>query len=101
VYAYARESLDAWQVGEPGWLKQFTEADRSGTYLRVLTGGFVRAGDPVQIVHRPAHDVTVALVFRAILTDRSLLRRLLAADEDLPEDLRDMARSGRTFELDP
>jgi MOSC domain-containing protein YiiM len=156
VYAYARESLDAWQtrlgrqlphgqfgenlttrgldvdgaligerwqigetvvlqvtgpripcatfrgwVGEPGWLKQFTEAGRPGAYLRVMAGGFVRAGDPVEIVHRPVHEVTVALAFRAMLTDSSLLRRLLEAGDDLPDEMRDMARSGRTFALDP
>ncbi|WP_399498376.1 hypothetical protein [Streptomyces sp. P17] len=37
----------------------------------------MRAGDSVEIVHRPDHEVTVALRFRAVTTQRELLARLL------------------------
>lgn len=68
-----------------GWVKQFTLAARPGAYLRVIEPGEVRAGDPVEIRHRPEHDVTVALVFRALTREPALLPRLLAADA-LPEE---------------
>jgi len=42
-------------------------------------------------VHRPEHDVTVALCFRALTVAPELLPRLLAADA-LPRDLRELAR---------
>lgn len=77
-------------VGEQRWVKRFTERGAPGAYLRVISPGDIRAGDPIEIVHRPDHDVTVALEFRAATTERSLLPRLLAASEALhPEVLAD------------
>ncbi|MFJ5261409.1 MOSC domain-containing protein [Streptomyces sp. NPDC088387] len=76
-------------LGESGWVKRFTERGAPGAYLRVIEPGEIRAGDTVEIVHRPDHDVTVALQFRAVTTRRDLLPRLLAAREALhPETVR-------------
>jgi MOSC domain-containing protein YiiM len=69
-----------------GWMKQFTEAVRPGAYLRVIEPGEVRAGDSVEIVHRPEHEVSVAHTFRALTREADLLPGLLAA-EALPEDI--------------
>jgi MOSC domain-containing protein YiiM len=85
-------------IAERGWLRTFTEAALPGTYLRVVSPGKVRAGDQVTIVHRPAHRVTVALVFRAITLEPELLPSILAADE-LEEETKEMARAGTTFSL--
>ncbi|MFD9389484.1 MOSC domain-containing protein [Streptomyces sp. NPDC060000] len=74
-----------------GWIKRFTQAARPGAYLRVIEPGDIRAGDPVEIAHRPDHDVTVSLVFRAMTREPELLRRLLVADA-LPEESKDLAR---------
>ncbi|NJP50657.1 MOSC domain-containing protein [Streptomyces sp. SBST2-5] len=75
-------------MGERGWVKRFTRRGAPGAYLRVIKPGEIRAGDPVRIVHRPGHDVTVALQFQAVTTERTLLPRLLAAGEALhPEAL--------------
>ncbi|MFC9909038.1 MOSC domain-containing protein [Streptomyces sp. NPDC059862] len=75
-------------LGEKRWVKRFTEKGASGAYLRVIEPGEIRAGDRVEIVHRPDHDVTVALQFRAVTTERELLPRLLAAGTALhPETL--------------
>lgn len=75
-------------MGEPRWVKRFTQKGAPGAYLRVIAPGEVRTGDPIEIVHRPDHDVTVALQFRAATTERTLLPRLLAAGEALhPESL--------------
>ncbi|MFD3520983.1 MOSC domain-containing protein [Streptomyces sp. NPDC058653] len=76
-------------LGEKGWVRRFTRQGVTGAYFRVLVPGEVRAGDPVEIVHRPDHEVTVALAFRAATTERELLPRLLAAGEALhTEELR-------------
>ena len=40
------------------------------------------------MVHKPDHDVTVSMFFRALLTERDLLPRLLAAGDDLPAETR-------------
>lgn len=87
-------------VGEPGWAKWFTAVGRPGAYLRVLEPGRVAAGDPVDVIHRPAHDVTVSLVFRATTRERELLPLLLAAGDDLDEGIREDAAAGRLVTLD-
>jgi MOSC domain-containing protein YiiM len=73
------------RLGIDGWIRRFTEAARPGAYLRVIEPGDVRAGDPVTIVHRPAHDVTVEVAFRAMTREPELLPRLAAADALHPE----------------
>jgi MOSC domain-containing protein YiiM len=78
-------------LGRTGWIRRFTEAARPGAYLRVITPGRIQTGDPVAIEHRPDHDVTVAVTFRAITTEPDLLPRLLAADA-LPDETKDLAR---------
>ena len=62
----------AW-IAESGWLRTFARAAMPGTYLSVVRPGLVRAGDPVTVVHRPAHGVTVAQVFRALTLEPELL----------------------------
>ncbi|MEY9840937.1 MOSC domain-containing protein [Streptacidiphilus sp. EB103A] len=68
-----------------GWIKRFTQAALPGAYLRVIEPGEIRAGDPVEIVHRPDHDVTVAVLFRAATLEPELLPKLLVVDA-LPEE---------------
>jgi MOSC domain-containing protein YiiM len=75
-------------VGERGWLKTFTADARPGAYLSVVTPGWIRAGDFVQVIRRPDHDVTVSLMFRAFTTERGLLPELLPAGADLDEETR-------------
>ncbi|WP_037626851.1 MOSC domain-containing protein [Streptomyces aureus] len=75
-------------LGEKRWVKRFTLQGAPGAYLRVIEPGEIRSGDPVEILHRPDHDVTVALQFRAATIERKLLPRVLAAGEALhPEAL--------------
>jgi MOSC domain-containing protein YiiM len=78
-------------LGIPGWIKTFTGAAMPGAYLRVISAGTVRAGDDIVVTDRPDHDVTVSLVFRALLSEPDLLPRLLRADR-LPEDIKELAR---------
>jgi len=78
-------------LAQEGWIKRFTGAGRTGTYLRVLSPGQIRGGDPIAIEYRPDHDVTVTMTFRALTTERDLLPRLLAADA-LPEEAKEAAR---------
>jgi MOSC domain-containing protein YiiM len=75
-------------LGEQGWVRRFTRKGAPGAYLRVIEPGEIQAGDPIEIVHRPDHGVTVEMQFRAVTTERELLPRLLAAGEALaPEAL--------------
>jgi MOSC domain-containing protein YiiM len=78
-------------LAQAGWIKRFALAGLPGAYFRVIEPGEIQAGDEIEIVHRPDHDVTVALTFRALLVEPELLPRLLAADA-LPAELKEMAR---------
>lgn len=73
------------------WIKTFTAAAKPGAYLRVLSPGAVRSGDEIAIAHRPDHDVTIEMAFRAKMSEPDLLPQLLAA-EALSGELREYAR---------
>ncbi|MFG1904405.1 MOSC domain-containing protein [Micromonospora carbonacea] len=73
--------------GVPDLIKRFTARAAPGAYLRVLREGEVGAGDPVEVLERPEHGVTVGEVFRASTLEPELLPRLLDVPE-LPESLR-------------
>ncbi|MET0233925.1 MAG: MOSC domain-containing protein [Kibdelosporangium sp.] len=75
------------KLGERHWVRTFTARAVPGAYLRVIEPGVIKAGDPVQMVSRPDHDITVGLSFRALTTERDLLPRLLVADTLAPEAL--------------
>ncbi|GIJ80563.1 MOSC domain-containing protein YiiM [Micromonospora phaseoli] len=70
---------------QQGWIKRFTRAAVPGAYLRVIVPGQLRATDPIEIVQRPDHQVTIELAFRALTLEPELLPQLLAA-EALPEE---------------
>lgn len=59
------------------WVRRFALAGRPGPYFRVLEEGTVQAGDPIVVLDRPSHHVSVAMMFRALLTEPALLPALL------------------------
>ncbi len=63
-----------------GWIRRFAAEARAGTYLSVLEEGVLQAGDEIRVVHRPDHGVTVETMFRAFMSDHSLLPQLLDVD---------------------
>ena len=68
----------AW-MGEKGWVRRFVDHGRPGAYLAVLVPGRVCAGDPVEVLRRPDHEVTVPTVLRAWFGDVDAARRVLEA----------------------
>ncbi|MGW0909763.1 MOSC domain-containing protein [Streptomyces sp. NPDC002853] len=80
-------------LGETKWVKRFTQRGLPGAYLRVLEPGEIRGGDSIDVVHRPEHDITVALQFRAVMTEKHLLPSLLAAGDALHPELTETARA--------
>ena len=71
------------RMGVSGFQRRFLHARRPGAYLAIVRDGELRAGDAVEIAHRPAHDVTVALVVETMLLDRSRLAELEPARADM------------------
>ncbi|WP_188940757.1 MOSC domain-containing protein [Nakamurella endophytica] len=78
-------------LAERRWVRRFTERAAPGTYLRVLRPGPVRAGDPIRVVLRPDHGVTVRTAFRALTTAPQLLP-LLGPATQLSAEVRDLVR---------
>jgi MOSC domain-containing protein YiiM len=79
------------RMGDMGFIRRFVRAGRFGLYLRVIRPGEIGAGDTITVVDRPAHRVSVELVARTFLVDRSRAGELLAAPQ-LPEPWRDWVR---------
>lgn len=66
-------------MAEPGWMRRFAARERVGAYLAVVEAGVIEPGDPVEVVERPDHDLTVPTVFVAAMGDRDAARRVLEA----------------------
>ena len=71
-----------WDV--PDLIKRFSAHGATGAYLRVLETGEIGAGDPVEIVFRPDHGITVEQAFRITMNHRSRLPELAPALQYLP-----------------
>ena len=69
------------RMGSQAFPRRFAAARRPGAYLRVLAEGELGAGDPVEVVHRPGHGLTVAEVSRIYHDDHAGAPRLLQAPE--------------------
>jgi MOSC domain-containing protein YiiM len=80
------------RFGDGRMVKAFARASRPGAYLRILVEGTVGAGDPIELLHRPEHGVTVQLVSDAFLLDPSLQPQAAKAPE-LAASLADALRA--------
>lgn len=70
----------------PRWVKWFHQAGCPGAYLKVLRTGTVGAGDPIEVLNRPNHEVTIGVMFAA--QDSAKMRRMLDSDVELMDELR-------------
>jgi MOSC domain-containing protein YiiM len=57
-------------------IKDFTEARRSGAYLRIIQEGEITAGDEITVIHRPEHEVTIKDIFDAKAGERGKIAQL-------------------------
>ena len=73
------------RMGDDRFGRRFVAAGRPGAYLRIVEEGELGAGDAVEVVRRPDHDVTMRLMMHAALVDHHRLGELLAAPELIPE----------------
>jgi MOSC domain-containing protein YiiM len=75
--------VPCWKLGvrmdDPRFVKRFAKALRPGAYQRVIEEGTIGKGDAVELLERPGHGVTVALVAEAYLADHTLAPRILEA----------------------
>src|SRR5215216_5073779 len=78
------------RMQEPHWVKRFHQAGRPGTYLKVLRSGAIGAGDSVEVLSRPDHEVTIGHMFGA--QDPAKMQRMLDSGVDLMDELRETAQ---------
>ena len=72
-------------VDVPDMIKRFIAAGRPGAYLAVERPAAIRAGDPVRVLSRPEHGVTVADLAAAMTVDRDRIELVARARADLGE----------------
>lgn len=79
------------RMGDAGFKAAFEEADRLGTYLRIVEPGTVGAGDEVRLLTRPDDRLTVAELATARHgADDTILQRV-AVHPSVPESWRQSA----------
>ena len=78
------------RMQEPRWVKRFHQAGRPGAYLKVLRTGSIGAGDPVEVLIRPDHEVTIGVMFAQ--QEPAKMQRMLDSDVDLMDELRETAQ---------
>ena len=65
----------------PTLIKDFTDARRSGAYLRIIQEGEIIAGDEIKVIHSPEHDVTIRDLFDAKAGERGKIAELKLVSE--------------------
>src|SRR5215471_4594900 len=80
VLEVSEPRIPCWRLGvrmnDQGFVRRFTEAQRPGTYLRIIVEGAVGAGDEIRIVERPAHDLRSEEHTSELQSRRDLVCRL-------------------------
>ena len=65
------------RMEDPGFVRRFTDAQRPGAYLRIVVEGDVGAGDAIDVISKPEHDLSIREIFRIYTRDRGDARRLI------------------------
>jgi MOSC domain-containing protein YiiM len=85
VLEVSEPRVPCWRLGvrmnDHEFPRRFTEALRPGAYLRIISEGFLEAGEAVRVISRPDHELTIQDVFRIYTRDRTEAGRLLAVPE--------------------
>ncbi len=81
VLEVSEPRFPCWKLGvrfdDPKMHQALRGRPAPGTYLRIAEEGELQAGDAVEVISRPDHDLTIAAFAHAFLVDRSQLGRLL------------------------
>jgi MOSC domain-containing protein YiiM len=57
-------------------IKDFTQAGRPGTYLRIIQEGSAQAGDAIEVIQKPDHNVSITDLFAAKSGERSKINEI-------------------------
>lgn len=80
-------------IGRPDWVKQTVQANRTGFYLRVLTPGVLREGDPLVLRERPSPGASISVINQCVYLDfKPEIAAQLIAAEALAEFWKDLLK---------
>jgi MOSC domain-containing protein YiiM len=57
-------------------IKDFTQAGRPGTYLRIIQEGSAQAGDAIEVIFKPDHTISISDLFAAKSGERSKINEI-------------------------
>ena len=57
-------------------IKDFTQAGRPGAYLRIIQEGTAQAGDAIEVIYKPDHDVSIRDLFSAKSGERAKINEI-------------------------
>lgn len=90
----AQPRIPCWKLGgrmgDPVFPRKFSQANRPGTYLRIVAEGELGAGDRIEVLERPDHEVSVGLVALVYYAAPERAAEILEAPS-LPESWREWA----------
>jgi MOSC domain-containing protein YiiM len=75
----------ATKMEDPRFIKRFAKARRPGSYLRIIEEGELGAGDEIELLERPSHEISIGLLNEIKLHDQSLATKVLDAKDELPD----------------
>jgi MOSC domain-containing protein YiiM len=68
-----------WQ--RPTLIKEFMEAGKPGTYLRIIQEGEIKAGDAIEVISKPNHSISIADLYAAKNGERSKIQEIALVKE--------------------
>jgi len=71
-------------------IKDFTQAGRPGTYLRIIQEGSAQAGESIEVIHKPNHDISISDLFAAKSGERSKINKIKEVS-DLSSEFKEWA----------
>jgi MOSC domain-containing protein YiiM len=81
VFEVSEPRIPCWRLGvrmhDERFVRRFTDAQRPGAYLRIIVEGDIGAGDAVNIISKPQHDLSIREIFRIYTHDRGEVQRLI------------------------
>ncbi|NNC66852.1 MAG: MOSC domain-containing protein [Gammaproteobacteria bacterium] len=77
--------IPCWRLGvrmeDKTFPRQFTQALRPGSYLRIIVEGDIGANDEINVIAKPDHDLSVRDVFRIFTHNREEFARILEVEQ--------------------
>ena len=77
--------IPCWRLGvrmqDKTFPRQFTQALRPGSYLRIIVEGNIGANDEINVIAKPDHDLSVRDVFRIFTHNREEFARILEVEQ--------------------